>query len=236
MRSPASRPRLSAKPDFDSLVDLIIKTVQPETWQNKGGQGTIACSETNLSLVISQTHEVHEEIVDLLEQIRRMQDLWVVLDARFITLGADSREKIDANLNSGTLDRSKARNLIDIAQRSPTASLLQIPRLTLFNGQTAAFSAPVGGQSCRSYAVLAVVSDDRRQVRLSLTADGSPDKGLMTVSVKDGDSLLADLTPRPAAAAATKTTAAQGNKLLLLVTPQIVVQEEEEDKLGPPAR
>jgi hypothetical protein len=58
----------------------------------------------------------------------------------------------------------------------------------------------------------------------------------MTVSVKDGDSLLADLTPRPATAAATKTATAQGNKLLLLVTPQIVVQEEEEDKLGPAGR
>jgi type II secretory pathway component GspD/PulD (secretin) len=39
-----------------------------------------------LSLIIRHTNEVHDEIVDLLKQLRRMQDIQVTIEARFITL------------------------------------------------------------------------------------------------------------------------------------------------------
>ena len=38
--------------DFDSLISLITATVQPESWEDVGGPGTVAPFETNLSLVI----------------------------------------------------------------------------------------------------------------------------------------------------------------------------------------
>ena len=60
--------------DFDSLIELITSTIQPTTWDEVGGPGSIAEFATNLSLVISQTQEVHEQIADLLEQLRRLQD------------------------------------------------------------------------------------------------------------------------------------------------------------------
>ena len=92
--------------DFDTLVDLITQTVAPPTWDHNGGKGTVAASPTNLSLVISQTQEVHEEIVDLLEQLRRMQDLQVTIEVRFITLNDNFFERIgvdfDFNLASNT--------------------------------------------------------------------------------------------------------------------------------------
>ena len=72
--------------DFDTLIDLITQTVAPATWDHNGGKGNIAPSPANLSLVVSQTQEVHEQIVDLLEQLRRMQDLQVTIEVRFITL------------------------------------------------------------------------------------------------------------------------------------------------------
>ena len=52
--------------DFDTLIELITSTVRPQTWSEMGGPGTITGFDTNLSLVISQTQEVHEEIADLL--------------------------------------------------------------------------------------------------------------------------------------------------------------------------
>ena len=89
--------------DFDSIINLITQTVVPKSWQDAGGQGTIAQFETNLSLVVSQTQEVHEEIVDLLEQLRRMQDLQVTIEVRFITLNDNFFERIgvdfDFNIN-----------------------------------------------------------------------------------------------------------------------------------------
>ena len=88
-----------AMADFDSLIDLIVTTVQPTTWDDVGGPGSIAPFPTNLSLVISQTQEVHEEIVDLLEQLRRMQDLQVTIEVRFITLNDNFFERIGVDFD-----------------------------------------------------------------------------------------------------------------------------------------
>jgi type II secretory pathway component GspD/PulD (secretin) len=91
--------------DFQSLIDLIQNTIQPQTWSTVGGQGQIQPFQTNLSLVISQTQEVHEEIADLLEQLRRLQDLQVTIEVRFIRLNDTFFERIgvdfDFNIQSG---------------------------------------------------------------------------------------------------------------------------------------
>jgi general secretion pathway protein D len=83
-----------SRPDFDSLIDLIQQTIEPTSWDEVGGPGTVAGHDTNLSLVISQTQEVHEQIVDLLEQLRRLQDLQVTIEVRFITLNDNFFERI----------------------------------------------------------------------------------------------------------------------------------------------
>ena len=85
--------------DFDSLIDLITQTVAPPTWDHNGGKGSVAPAPANLSLVISQTQEVHEEIVDLLEQLRRMQDLQVTIEVRFITLNDNFFEQIGVDFD-----------------------------------------------------------------------------------------------------------------------------------------
>ena len=85
--------------DFDSLISLITSTVQPSTWEEVGGTGTIAPFETNLSLVISQTQEVHEDIKELLEQLRKLQDLQVTIEVRFITLNDNFFERIGVDFN-----------------------------------------------------------------------------------------------------------------------------------------
>jgi general secretion pathway protein D len=86
--------------DFDSLIDLITSTIQPTTWDEVGGPGSIAEFATNLSLVISQTQEVHEQIVDLLEQLRRLQDLQVTIEVRFITLNDNFFEQIGVDFQA----------------------------------------------------------------------------------------------------------------------------------------
>ena len=57
-------------PDFDSMIDLITSTVRPTSWEEVGGPGSIRPLDTKMSIVISQTQEVHEEINDLLGQLR----------------------------------------------------------------------------------------------------------------------------------------------------------------------
>ena len=60
-------------PDFDSLIDLIVATVEHDSWMENGmGEGEIQPFPSNMSLVISQTARVHEQVADLLAQLREL--------------------------------------------------------------------------------------------------------------------------------------------------------------------
>lgn len=89
----------AAQADFQSLIELITSTIAPTTWDEVGGPGAISEYRNNLSLVISQTQEVHEEIADLLAQLRRLQDLQVTIEVRFITLNDNFFERIGVNFD-----------------------------------------------------------------------------------------------------------------------------------------
>ena len=91
--------------DFDSLIDLIQNTIAPDSWLDAGGAGTIEPFETSLSLVVSQTQQIHEEITDLLEQLRRLQDLQVTIEVRFITLNDNFFERIGVDFDFNINDR-----------------------------------------------------------------------------------------------------------------------------------
>ncbi len=85
--------------DFDSLIDLITTTIAPESWDDVGGPGSVSGFETNLSLVVSQTQEVHDQIADLLKQLRRLQDLQVTIEVRFITVSDNFFERIGVDFD-----------------------------------------------------------------------------------------------------------------------------------------
>jgi general secretion pathway protein D len=253
-----------AKADFDSLIQLIQSTVQPTTWKANGGQGDVAPFETNLTLVVSNTQEVHEQLADLLQQLRRLQDLQVTIEVRFITLsdqfferiGVDFDFSIDDNVTNAQLNSDGGKSavvglaassatstngpvltptlnipftqagftegtvpafpgigfnpasagtfgfailsdieaffLIQAAQGDSRSNILQAPKVTLFNGQSAFISdtsqrpfvtsiIPVVGDFAAaqqpvivvlsegtSLTVQAVVSNDRRFVRLTV--------------------------------------------------------------------
>jgi general secretion pathway protein D len=88
-----------AQADFDSLIELITSTLSPSSWDSAGGSGTIVPFDPNLSLVVTQTQEVHEQIRFLLAQLRRLQDLQVTIEVRFITLNDDFFERIGVSFD-----------------------------------------------------------------------------------------------------------------------------------------
>ena len=55
----------------EELVELIQKTVCIDTWEINGGNGTIYYYGPMKAMVVNQTAEVHEEIAQVLEQLRR---------------------------------------------------------------------------------------------------------------------------------------------------------------------
>lgn len=59
--------------DFESLINLIQTTVQPKSWKDVSGDengGTIDRHENNLTLVVRNTPEVHEEVNELFTKLR----------------------------------------------------------------------------------------------------------------------------------------------------------------------
>lgn len=119
--------------DFDTLIDLVTSTISPDSWTDNGGQGSISGFPTNLSLVVSQTQDIHADIADLLQQLRRLQDLQVTIEVRFITLSDNFFERIG----------------VDFDFRVDDNSGLALPPNTVFpddDGQSFAVGLDPGGQ------------------------------------------------------------------------------------------
>ncbi|MDR2756905.1 MAG: hypothetical protein LBC20_14495 [Planctomycetaceae bacterium] len=77
--------------DFSEIMDLIEAVVSPDSW-DEGGE--MMEYYPSLSLVVRQTEEVHAEIVDLLAQLRKLNDLQIAVEVRYITLADDFYEKM----------------------------------------------------------------------------------------------------------------------------------------------
>ncbi|MHB8956277.1 MAG: type II secretion system protein GspD [Pirellulaceae bacterium] len=107
----------AAMADFDTLIELVTSTIAPDTWDEVGGAGAIEPFPVNLSLVISQTQEVHEQIADLLDQLRRLQDLQVTIEVRFITLSDNFFERMGVDFDF-SIDDNVDVDLIRGAERT----------------------------------------------------------------------------------------------------------------------
>ncbi len=99
--------------DFDPLIELITSTIEPDSWQDVGGPGSISGFDTNLSLVVSQRQDIHERIADLLEQLRRLQDLQVTIEVRFITVSDRFFERIGIDFDFNIDDNTHLNRLAD---------------------------------------------------------------------------------------------------------------------------
>jgi type II secretory pathway component GspD/PulD (secretin)/tetratricopeptide (TPR) repeat protein len=85
----------------DLLIKMITNTIKPETWSDMGGPGTIEYYPLGLALVITQTPDIQEQVAELLAALRRLQDIQVTVEVRFITIDEAFYERIglDFNLN-----------------------------------------------------------------------------------------------------------------------------------------
>jgi hypothetical protein len=208
--------------DFDELVELVTSTIAPESWASAGGPGTIAVNETTLSVVIRQTRGVHDEIADLFSQLRRLQDVQVTLELRYVSVpdtfferigvDFDFAENVSANPDApcmlvtnrcdvlpalepgghATLSGEETTCLLGKLQEHQRANIMFAPKVTLFNGQAAKIFN--GDESGRLFR--AVVSADRRKVHLRLGVDSTDSREVLhsvrDFVLKDGHTLLLD--------------------------------------------
>ncbi len=217
-------------PDFDSLIDLITQTVSPTTWDHNGGKGTVAANPGNLSLVISQTQEVHEEIVDLLEQLRRMQDLQVTIEVRFITLNDNFFERIGVDF-----DFTIAKNIANPQNVGFTAPVANpagtVSPAYIGNGNTGTLISGLQGGTGNNPAQAGIFTQDNSiQFQQGSYALGVPQFGGFDASAgaSVGFAILSDIEAFffiNAAAGDTRTNVLQAPKVTLFNGQQAFVSD-----------
>lgn len=93
--------------DFQPLINLIEQTIASESWANAGnGEGTMQAFVPNLSLVVSNTQEVQDQIQDLLTRLRQLNDVQIVVEVRFITLRDSFFERVGIDFDFKINDNS----------------------------------------------------------------------------------------------------------------------------------
>ncbi len=139
------------------LIQLITNSIAPGTWRvhDNNGQdvssayglgggfggdagggidtnrppGAITPFFLSISLIIRHTAEVHEQVADLLRQLRRLQDLQVSIEVRFITVSDNFFEFIgvdfDFNIQSDTVGKHTT-----FAAPNPAAELFAVSSST----------------------------------------------------------------------------------------------------------
>ncbi len=192
--------------DFDSLMQLIQQTVVPDTWEALGGPSTMAPYQQNLSLVISTTSDVHDQITDLLESLRALQNLQITIEVRFITLSDTFFEQIGVNFDFQFDDNTTALPQDDAGPSVAIgfgANGLPTPDLDIrFENNSFGVTPPFGAPDAGAISTIgfAILSDIEAFFFLQ-AAQGDNRNNVMQapkVTLFDGQiATIADITQRP---------------------------------------
>jgi type II secretory pathway component GspD/PulD (secretin) len=91
----------------DALIKLITSTVEPLSWSDQGSSGTIDYFPMTGTLVINQTLDIQEQVADLLQALRRLQDQEVAIEVRLITVDEDYYERIGLDFSMNIIPNNK---------------------------------------------------------------------------------------------------------------------------------
>ena len=95
------------------LIDTITNVIRPDSWDTAGGSGHIEYNPLAFALVVSQTPDVLEQVDQLLDQLRQLQDVEVAIEVRLISLAETFYERIgvDFALNVKTNTTNQEPNI-----------------------------------------------------------------------------------------------------------------------------
>ncbi|MCA9260835.1 MAG: M48 family metalloprotease [Planctomycetales bacterium] len=210
-------------PDFDSLIDLIVSTVAHDSWMKSGvGQGELQPYPTKLSLVVSQTRSVHQQIADLLAQLRRLQTPTCQLQFTCIAEpahGVLTRRYGEAKLPQ-TIPSPELPPLLRELNSAAEGKLAECEKLDCYNGQQVMLlrtMAPEFSHNAISFGWIQCVAlgldQGQSVVRLSLRRGLAAEIGAESVTLREGEAWLIPCGAH---------SAANNEREFLLVTPHLV--------------
>jgi len=136
---------------IDDLTDVIRQNVEPDSWRETGG-GDANLRELNGQLIVYNTSEAHEQVTDLLSQLRETRALQIAIEARFLSVTDNFLEEMGVDLdfvfNAGSADFDQAFTGAGAPMVDPfTGASVLIPREFSRIGAFAAtppFGLPLG--------------------------------------------------------------------------------------------
>ena len=147
---PTAMPRnKTEKPNVDSksLMELLANTVRTDSWLERGvgGEGTMTFYNPGLTLIVTQVPDVHDEIQDLLNKLRELDD--ITIDMRgFLTVISDEDLKKslqrDVSTSPAEIDRHEAKLLYALAFVNESFFSYEFKQVSTFNGQETFLSFP----------------------------------------------------------------------------------------------
>jgi type II secretory pathway component GspD/PulD (secretin) len=105
--SPTVTTKRASNTAEDQLIKLITSTIAPQSWADQGGPGTIDYHPLTMALVINQAADIQEQIGQLLESLRRLQDQEVSVEVRLISVSENFFERIGVHFDVNILTNSK---------------------------------------------------------------------------------------------------------------------------------
>ena len=126
----------------EQLKRLITGMVRPHSWEDVGGSGKISYYDIGGALVVNQTADVIKEVQDLLESLRRLQDLSVAVEIRVISLTESFYERIGVDFQMNI----KTHNSTQFEQGLTTGMFRPEPFINNNVGKgTVGYNPSVGG-------------------------------------------------------------------------------------------
>ena len=71
---PANELKEHYEEELSNLAQMLESNISPDSWYSVGGAGTVASYHQRPSLIVSQTHDAHEQIEQLLATLRKAKD------------------------------------------------------------------------------------------------------------------------------------------------------------------
>ncbi|MBD3672834.1 MAG: hypothetical protein HUJ26_04845 [Planctomycetaceae bacterium] len=249
---PMKKSTSTPKCDASALIELLTETIKDAHAHKLPEETSMLFMQEKLSLVIRATEEDHAIIAELLTDLRRKQNLQVVIDCKVLQISAEALEKIQ--FDSLTFETAENKNeFLNRVQGQKEAQILASPKLTVFNGVGAEILISRAVEDERQleklhYLIVPTVSEDRRSVNVKFAINPTSSLDVLskvkTMKIADGQSVLLEVTdellPLLKQTGVTEVDKALrelkkkelGERTFVLLTPKVIIQEEEEELLG----
>jgi hypothetical protein len=138
----------------EALIKLICQAIDPGSWADRGGDGSIQYYPLGMGMVVCQTAENHARVAELLTALRHLQDVEVAVELRLVSMSLEMAEQFttlagftdmhanDArqSVHAALFDDKQMRSWFRVISFDRTTDIMQAPKITLFNGQSAALN------------------------------------------------------------------------------------------------